>query len=155
MKLSLLVGAALLLGAPSLRAQDTFDASPEKVHVREKPSRTTGSTPAQRTTPSIPAKAERVVVRVGGIVPVMESHTGRGERAFYLPPEATRIAQVVKEKKGGKVTYFIKGHAPGKTVGGAVERAWLDKAGFRANNSADEARIQLMVRTHPLYIEVR
>ena len=92
----------------------------------------------------------------GEIVQIMQSsRSARPEIAFYLPPEATSVVQVVVERRGSQVNYFLKGLSPGKTVGGAVERAWLDQEGFRPRNLADEARIQAAVRRNPLHIEVR
>lgn len=92
----------------------------------------------------------------GEIVQVMtSSRSARPELAFYLPPEATSVVQVVVEKRGLQVNYFLKGLASGSTVGGAVQRDWLDASGFKPRNLADEARIQAAVRHNPLYIEVR
>ena len=92
----------------------------------------------------------------GQILQVLRSsRSARPEMAFYLPPEATSVVQVVVEKRGNERNYFLKGLAHGNTVGGAVERAWLDDQGFRPRNLADEARIQAAVRRNPLFIEVR
>jgi hypothetical protein len=83
------------------------------------------------------------------------SRWDRPELAFYLPPEATSIVQLVVEKKGSQRNFFVKGLKSGQTVGGAVDRGWLDSTGFKPRNMADEARIQSALKQNPLYIEVR
>jgi hypothetical protein len=75
--------------------------------------------------------------------------------AFYLPPEATAVAQLVVETKGSEINYFLKGRGPGVTIGGEVPREWLDASGFRPRNEADAARIQQQLKAAPLYIDVR
>ena len=134
---------------------DTFNAGPEVYHVeKKKPS----SDKSKTTTPEREPKRKGPTARLnrGEIVQVMtSSHSARPELAFYLPPEATSIVQLVVEKRGSEVNYFIKGLSSGSTVGGAVVRSWLDRSGFKPNNLADEARIQAAVKHNPLYIEVR
>lgn len=148
-KYLLLTAGLLLAGFSVSPAQDVFDASPEVVRV--KPRQGGGD-----SSPSIPPKAQRVRLKVGQIVEVFHAPRGaKPEWAFYLPPEGTRIAQVVKEKSSSGTTYFLKAHARGSSVGGVVLREYLDRPGYRPNNVADEARIQAGVRRTPVYIEVK
>ena len=151
-------------GSRQLRAQggydkpsktDTFNAGPEVYHVggkkgsSEKPTYRTTERESRRRGPA--ARLSR-----GEIVEVMTcSRSARPQLAFYLPPEATSIVQLVVEKRGPEVNYFVKGLSSGHTVGGAVQRDWLDYGGFKPRNMADEARIQAALKRNPLYIEVR
>jgi len=132
---------------------DTFNAGPEVYHVKKKSPSSDNSKPA----PHEPAhKGPHARLAKGEIVQVLtSSRSARPELAFYLPPEATSIVQLVVEKRGSEVNYFVKGLSSGSTVGGAVARSWLDHSGFKPNNMADEARIQAAVKHNPLYIEVR
>lgn len=152
MKTTAIILSTVFAASALASAQDVFDARP-KVTIERESTKTTTSSSSSGS--SIPSKAQRVRVNVGGIVEVWSAKTGADEPAFYLPPEGTRIAQMVIERKGGRVTYFVKGYRSGTTVGGLVARGLLDKEGFRPNNAADEARVQAMVRRNPVYIEVR
>jgi hypothetical protein len=132
------------------RAQDVFDASPQVYVVHDHGSGDGNSGPA----PS--HKGPVVHLSQGEVKEVLESSKFAGpELAFYLPEEGTSVAQVVVERQGLKVNYYLKGLHRGRTVGGAVSRAWLDASGFYPRNDADEARIQEAVRNNPLYIEVQ
>lgn len=139
---------------------DVFNAGPQGYNVDRKKAETTS---ARRTTarekPASKTKKNKgptARLRRGEILEVFRSSTSaRPEMAFYLPPEATSIVQLVVERHGSKMSYFLKAFGTGNTVGGAVERRWLDKQGFRPRNAADEARIQAEVRRNPLFIEVR
>jgi hypothetical protein len=132
---------------------DTFNAGPEVYHVeRKQPSSDKSKTPERE--PS--RKGPKASLRRGEIVQVMScSRSARPELAFYLPREATSVVQLVVEKRGSQMNYFLKGLASGSTVGGAVQRDWLDASGFKPRNLADEARVQAAVRRNPLYIEVQ
>ena len=162
--LSLAIVVSILHAAPAYgqggydtpKKVDTFDAGPERVRT----TRRTQATPApRRQAQPRPAPAQRgPVVRLtrGRVVEVLSSsRSARPELAFYLPPEATSVVQLVVERKGSQNNYFLKAIGRGKTVGGAVERAWLDREGFRPRNIADEARIQAALRSRPLHIEVQ
>ena len=94
---------------------------------------------------------EIVEVYHGGVLPT----DGGPQLAFYLPPEATSVVQLVVETKGFAKTYFLKGLAPGETVGGVVQRNWLDATGYRSDNPADEARIQAAIKANPFLILVQ
>ena len=154
-----LATAGVLICLPSARGQggydtpnktDVFHAGPEVYHVQPKK-------PAPKKPDNDrPRKAPTAHLRRGEIVQVMScSRSARPELAFYLPSEATSVVQLVVEKRGGEINYFIKGLSAGSTVGGAVERGWLDSSGFKPRNLADEARIQAAVKRNPLYIEVQ
>jgi hypothetical protein len=134
---------------------DVFNAGPEVYHVEKK------QPASEKSKPSTPDRAPShkgptARLNRGEIVQVMTSSTSaRPELAFYLPREATSIVQLVVEKRGLQRNYFLKGLASGSTVGGAVQREWLDPSGFKPRNLADEARIQATLKHNPLYIEVR
>ena len=134
---------------------DVFNAGPGVYHVQKKqPASEKSKTTTHERKPS--RKAPTARLRRGEIVQVMtSSRSARPELAFYLPPEATSVVQLVVEKRGSEMNYFLKGLASGSTVGGAVQREWLDAGGFKPRNPADEARIQAAVRHNPLYIEVQ
>lgn len=138
---------ALLPGRSS--ARESFDASETKV-IQKGPSSGGGELP-------IPPGAKTVRLKVGELKLVLTARKGllgQAKTAFYIPPEATRVAQVVVETKPGQVNYFLKGRGPGVSVGGEVERAWLDAKGFEARDAADLGRIQAAVKAHPVYIDV-
>jgi hypothetical protein len=160
MKQSLLIPMAVtaLCVLQQARAADVFDASPEVRVVREQraPSKPAGvRRPEPRPSQPAPENAARVVLKPGEVREILRSSkTASPELAFYLPPEATRVVQLVVEKRGFKRTYFLKALARGKTVGGAVERRWLDGGGFAPRSAADEARIQAAIKHNPLFIQV-
>ncbi len=79
---------------------------------------------------------------------------GQREMAFYLPVEARSVVQLVVETRGFTKTYFLRALGPGNTVGGVVERRWLNSEGYDPRNAADEARIQAAVRAAPYLINV-
>lgn len=127
---------------------DTFNAGPEVYHVKKKPSSDKPGTSSH--------KGPTARLRRGEIVQVMtSSRSVRPELAFYLPPEATSIVQLVVERRGSQMNFFLKGLSSGSTVGGAVQREWLDSSGYKPRSLPDEARIQAAVRRNPLYIEVQ
>lgn len=107
---------------------------------------------------ALPPNARPVRLRMGAIQEVFTGDAtpgdGLAEKAFYLPPEAAEVVQLVVEKHGWRRTYFLKAVGPGDTVGGVVERRWLDGSGFRAKDSAHEARIQAAVQAEPYLISV-
>jgi|GEM_PF-5104101 len=142
-------------GYDTAQKTDVFNAGPEVYHVeKKKRSSEKSKTSTREREPS--RKGPTARLRRGEIVQVMtSSRSARPELAFYLPPEATSTVQLVVEKRGSQMNYFLKGLASGSTVGGAVEREWLDASGFKPRNLADEARIQAAVRHNPLYIEVQ
>ncbi|HYC72195.1 MAG TPA: hypothetical protein VEB66_13360 [Opitutaceae bacterium] len=101
--------------------------------------------------------AKRISLRLGQVVEVYRANIipgGEREMAFYLPVEARAVVQVLIESRGVTKTYFLKAIGPGDTVGGVVERRWLNSGGFDANSVADEARIQQAVRAAPFLISV-
>jgi hypothetical protein len=133
---------------------DVFNAGPGVYHVEKK--RPSGGQKAPPAKKEPKRKAPTARLNRGEIVQVMTSSTwARPELAFYLPREATSIVQLVVEKRGSQRNFFLKGLSSGSTVGGAVQRDWLDASGFYPRNPADEARIQAAVKRNPLYIEVR
>jgi len=107
----------------------------------------------------LPGGARQVVMRVGEVREVFRGSAaigdGQREMAFYLPPEARSVVQLVVETKGFTKYYFLRAVGQGDTVGGAVERRWLDLAGFDPQNTADEARIQAAIQAQPVLISVR
>ena len=158
---------ALLLSPLILTAaeRETFDASEtvekERAVTRQAASgssqkaRTAGHKSAKELAIPSGAKVVRLVVGESKLIFTGRKGLFKPALAFYLPPESTAVAQLIVETKGRDTNYFIKGRAPGVTVGGEVSREWLDESGFRPRNEADHARIQQAVKATPLYIEVR
>jgi hypothetical protein len=107
---------------------------------------------------NLPPGAKQVRLSVGQVVEVFRGSfapgDGQREMAFYLPVEARGVAQLVVETKGFTRTYFLRGIGPGTTVGGVVERRWLDGSGYYPKDAADEGRIQDSVRAAPYLISV-
>lgn len=103
--------------------------------------------------------AQRIQLRVGEVIPVYQgsaSPANRGpELAFHVPIEGTSIVQVVVESNGFTRSYFLKGIGRGETVGGVVERRWLDDSGFQPLNVAMQGRIQNAIKTQPYLILVQ
>lgn len=110
-------------------------------------------------TAPLPAGARRVNLRVGQLMEVYRASwqpgDGQREMAFYLPFEARSVVQLVVESKGFTKVYFVRAIGVGDTVGGVVERRWLNSAGFDPDNAADEARIQNAVRAAPYLFSVQ
>lgn len=110
------------------------------------------------TGPSV-AGAKRINLRVGQVMEVFRGSysptDGQRELAFYLPVEARSVVQLVVETRGLTKTYFIKAIGVGDTVGGVVERRWLNSAGYDPRDTAAEARIQDAVRAAPYLISVQ
>ena len=155
MKRSILTAAGILAAGFTFAA-DNFDAAPVVRRVVEKaPASSTSGTASRRSPSPAPKKGDFVKLKRGEIREVFRSSTrANPEMAFYLPPEGVHVVQVVIETKGSQVSYLLKALKPGKTVGGAVARQWLDREGFQPRNAADEARIQAAVKHTPLHIEV-
>lgn len=108
------------------------------------------------TGPTMP-NAKRIGLRVGQVIEVYRANIvpgGEREMAFYLPVEARSVVQVLVESRGVTKTYFLKAIGMGETVGGVVERRWLNSGGFDPDTVADEARIQQAVRSAPYLISV-
>jgi len=105
------------------------------------------------------AGAQQLQLSLGEIVEVFRGSArlgdGQYELAFYLPEEARSVVQLVVEQKGFARTYFLRAIGPGNTVGGVVERRWLDHGGNNATDGAAEARVQAAVRAAPYLISVR
>lgn len=157
----------LILSAAALHAADreTFEAT--KTVVKERT--VTKVVPASSGTPAkvvlnrnakelaIPsgAKVARLTVGESKLIYTARKRLFKAPQAFYLPPESTAVAQLIVETKGGETNYFVRGRAPGVTIGGEVPREWLDASGYRARNEADAARIQQQLKAAPLYIDVR
>lgn len=108
--------------------------------------------------PLIP-NAKRISMLVGQVVQVYHAVAlpgdGKPQMAFFLPYEARSVAQLVVERHGLYVDYYVKALAIGDTVGGVVERSWLDDRGFEPLSDADMARIQASIKTTPYLISVR
>jgi hypothetical protein len=165
MKFTLLL--TLLTAAVSVQAADreTFEAT--KTVVKERT--VTKTVPANSSTPArvvlnksakelaIPSGAKVAKLSVGEskLIYTAKKRLFKAAQAFYLPPESTAVAQLIVETKGSEVNYFVRGRAPGVTIGGEVPREWLDASGYRARNEADAARIQQQLKAAPLYIDVR
>lgn len=149
----LIAAAALSFAAPVAHALERFDTQETVVVQRVRPRPPASSSPVPQN-----PNATSLYLRLGEIRPVFESRgslfTGPRE-AFYLPPEANGIVQLVVERKGSTACYFLKALRPGRTAGGVVQRAWLDKSGFRPKSIADEGRVQQALRNKPYYISVR
>ena len=100
--------------------------------------------------------ARQIRLRVGEVQEVFhDTRTpgdGQVQLAFHLPPEAASLVQLVVETKGFTRTYFLRARRAGETVGGVVERRWLDASGYRARDLADEARIQGAIKAQPYLI---
>jgi len=105
----------------------------------------------------LPAGAKQVRLRVGQVIEVFRGSNvpdGQRELAFYLPVEARSVVQLVVETRGLVKTYFLRAVGPGDTVGGVVERRWLNNEGFYPRDVAAEARVQDAVRAAPYLISV-
>ena len=107
---------------------------------------------------SVYQNARQIRLRVGEVLEVYRGSAmlgdGQPEMAFYLPIEATSIAQLIVEREGTRRTYFLRGISPGESVGGVVEREWLNRDGTRPRDAADEARVQNAIRGEPFLILV-
>lgn len=144
----------LAITAQSAQAQDVFDASPEVRVIRPAAPLSPRQNPERPVAHS--KNAARIVLARGEIQEVLRvSKFARPELSFYLPPEATRVVQLVVERHAMHVCYFLRARNRGTTVGGVVERNWLDRAGFFPRSVSDEARVQWAVKCNPLFIEVR
>lgn len=150
MKKSLILLAAVLAASAAVQAQERFSTQ-ETVVVTKPVSGRSGS-----STDTTTSNSRTVRLRVGEVIEVFafQDQFGVERKAFYLPIEGTRVAQVVMERQGRTDRYYLKGRSRGRTVGGVVPRAWLDASGFKPRNMADELRIQAVVRAHPVYIVV-
>lgn len=97
-------------------------------------------------------------LRPGQIVEVFRGRNapgdGRPELAFYLPVEARSVVQLVVGSKGCTKTYFLRAIRTGDTVGGVVERRWLDDDGYNPRDPAAATRIRKAVRAAPHHISV-
>ena len=107
---------------------------------------------------SLPPGAKQLHLRLGQSVEVFRGKWSLTddprELAFYLPVEARSVVQLIVEKNGLTRSYFIKAIGVGDTVGGVVERRWLNSAGYDPIDAAGEARIQDAVRARPFVISV-
>ena len=136
--------------------QQRIDPAPQSKSYSETKDVFQGAEYDPGTAPAM-ANARRVQLRVGQVVEVFRSNIipgGEREMAFYLPVEARSVVQLVVETRGVNKAYFLKAVGVGETVGGVVERRWLNSAGFDPDNTADEARIQGAVRANPYLISV-
>lgn len=106
----------------------------------------------------LPAGAKQLRLRTGQVMEVYRGSNapgdGQRELAFYLPVEARSVVQLVIETKNFTKTYFLRALGPGDTVGGVVERRWLNSEGYDPRDLASEARIQDAVRAAPYMISV-
>lgn len=106
----------------------------------------------------LPAGAKQIRLRVGQVIEVYRGSNapgdGQREMAFYLPVEARSVVQLVVETRGFTKAYFLRALGAGDTVGGIVERRWLNSEGYDPRDLADEARIQNAVRAAPYLISV-
>lgn len=103
--------------------------------------------------------ARQVQLQVGQILEVYRGSAaigdGQDEMAFFIPPEATSVVQLVVEKRGFTRVYFLRGIASGETVGGVVERNWLNAAGTAPRDAAHASRVQGAIRGEPFLILVQ
>lgn len=103
--------------------------------------------------------ARRVRLGVGEVMEVYRGRAnpldGQVQMAFYLPPEAQSVVQLLTEVRGFDRYYFLRGVSRGETVGGVVERRWLDETGFRPRSPTDEGRMQAALRAEPFLILVQ
>lgn len=136
---SLVIFFTLSVSPPPLVSQPAFDAT-EVIEV----------------TPKEPEGRITIRLKAGEIRKVFHHDNKKSdtEHAFYLPPEARSLVELVVEKGWGKRTYFLKGKARGETVGGVVERRWLDSRVRDPRSEPDEARIQAAIRKQPVFIVV-
>lgn len=108
--------------------------------------------------PQIP-NAKRINLLVGQVVQVYHAVAlpgdGKPQMAFFLPFEARSVVQLIVERNGIYVDYYIKALSIGNTVGGAVERSWLDRRGFDPLTEADMARVQEAIKSNPYLISVK
>ena len=104
------------------------------------------------------ADARHIRLRPGQILAVFRGYAAPGddqrELAFYLPVEARSVVQLVVETNGFTKTYFLRAISPGDTVGGVVERRWLDGDGYNPRDAAAETRVRNAVRSAPFFISV-
>mgnify|MGYP000684063407 CR=1 FL=1 len=102
--------------------------------------------------------ARQIRLQVGEVLEVYRGSArigdGQPEMAFYLPQEATAIVRLIVEREGSRRTYFLRGIAPGESVGGVVEKEWLNRQGTGPRDAADEARVQNAIRGEPFLILV-
>lgn len=164
--------AALLLSAcettqqgvsPNLNAQPNTEAGPKRIDPAPESRSFGGEKDVFRAAEyeSNPGanmpNAKRIHLRMGQVVEVYRSNIipgGEREMAFYLPVEARSVVQLLVESRGVNKTYFLKAIGLGETVGGVVERRWLNSGGFDSDNVGDEARIQQAIRSAPFLISV-
>jgi hypothetical protein len=110
-------------------------------------------------TGAVPAGARQIRMNVGQVMEVFRGSRaigdGQYELSFYLPVEARSVVQLVVETKGLTKTYFLRAIGEGDTVGGVVQRRWLDSSGYNPLDTASEARIQDAVRKAPYLISVQ
>ena len=147
------VGGLLLYAGFSINAAppDEFNAEDPAIYVMTVTNQASNTLPAK-----VSAHARFVTLRPAEVKEVyrFDKKTGTKAQAFFLPTEATELVQLIVEQKGGLTTYFLKGIRAGKTVGGVVQRDWLDKKGFAANNETNLGRIQQAVKAQPYLITV-
>lgn len=140
-----LVAFALLLSAAPLVATLSAQGTPSFV----------GSERAEPLERDYPEDARVIRMMPGEIFEVHQSARGKGETSFFVVREGRGVVQVVKEKKMGKRTYFLKALSPGETLGGVVDRKLLDRGeGFDPKNDADYSRIQRQIKDAPVIIIV-
>jgi hypothetical protein len=145
--LSAAICAAVCFTATATGA-DTFDVKP-KIKIVRPPAQTAASKPSASNS------SNTITLKVGEIRPVFVTNSYlRPQLAFYLPPEGVPFVQLIVEKRGSQVTYFAKGMRKGRTVGGSVERDWLDFAGFSPASLPAESRIQQALKINPLFLTV-
>src|ERR1700759_2263386 len=118
MTAKLLIGAVLVTtavakelappeGYDTPNKAEVFYAGPEVYHVGGQHSSGDKSA-GQGSSHRAHGKAPPARLDRGEIVQVMSSSRGdRPELAFYLPPEATSIVQLVVEKKGSQRNFFV------------------------------------------------
>jgi hypothetical protein len=149
--------APALNSQPQTQVGERIDPAPVSKSYADKKDVFQGAEYDPGTGPMM-AGARRVQMRVGQVMEVYRGSfaPGDGERemAFYLPVEARSVVQLVVETRGFTKTYFLKAIGIGETVGGIVERRWLNSAGFDPRDTAAEARIQDSVRAAPFLVSV-
>lgn len=146
-----------LANLPATQTGQRIDPAPESKSFSNQKDVFQGAEYDPGTGPAM-AGARQLRLRVGQVLEIYRGSfapgDGQREMSFYLPVEARNVVQLVIETKGFTRTYFLKAIGIGDTVGGVVERRWLNDAGYDPRNTADEARIQNAVRAAPYLISV-
>ena len=103
-------------------------------------------------------RVEAILLAPGEIREVLRRPNRREDRlagfAFHVPAEAVGIVELVVEQDGDAEVYLLRAIASGETVGGVVERRWLDDSGKVPRSRICEARIQTAIKNAPQFIRI-